>query len=98
MDGSYFFLFPHRINQMISRGGFSCLFIIFKSKNEDLLYKVVVELLQDVSLCQSLSYNAVATMREIWSPRNAASSLIELSNSIIKNCKNSILAGPCSKA
>ncbi|OYP71457.1 hypothetical protein CIK92_08175 [Prevotella sp. P4-67] len=72
--------------------------IIFKSKNEDLLYKVVVELLQDVSLCQSLSYNAVATMREIWSPRNAASSLIELSNSIIKNSKNPILAGPCSKA
>lgn len=72
--------------------------IIFKSKNADSLYKVVVELLQDVSLCQSLSYNAVATMREIWSPRNAASSLIELSNSIIKNSKNPILAGPCSKA
>lgn len=72
--------------------------IIFKSRNIDSLYNEVCELFENTDLCRGLSCNAVATMNEVWSPKNAASSLIKLCNSILENKACPIVYGPCSKA
>ena len=72
--------------------------IIFKSRDLNSLYKEIIPLFEDDKLCMRLSYNAIATMNEVWSPYNAAKSLIRLSRSLINKEASTILNGPCSKA
>lgn len=47
---------------------------------------------------QRLSVNAIKTMRETWSPENAAKNLLTLIDDIKQGRDTSIMYGPCSKA
>lgn len=71
--------------------------IIFKSCNHQSLYNEVKHLFEETDLCSNLSCNAIATMNEVWSPYNAAKSLIRLSRSLINKEACAIPYGPCSK-
>lgn len=71
---------------------------IFKSNNVYNLYCIVKELVSDRVYCESLAREAYNIMRDVWSPENAAQSLLVL----IENLKNGkdtpFNEGPCSKA
>ena len=71
---------------------------IFKSKNLNSLYLTVKELIADRTRCESLARAAYYTMREVWSPENAATCLLELIDNLQNGKATSILEGPCSKA
>lgn len=54
-------------------------------------------LLQNPTKSRSIQINAMKTMRDLWSPQNAAHSLIQLIENI--NCQGFMIKeGPCSKA
>lgn len=71
---------------------------IFKSKDADSLYSAVKSLVVDRNLCEQLAREAYLNMREIWSPENAAKSLLTLINDLQNGKDTSIMEGPCSKA
>ena len=73
--------------------------LVFKSLNEDMLYKNVKDLIDDVALRKQISVNAYHTMRDVWSPRCAANNLIKLCYNLYNGVDyNPIVIGPCSKA
>lgn len=72
--------------------------IMFKSKDINSLYSVVKDIFDSPKRCMTLSNNAIRTIKQVWSPRNAAESLVRLSNDLLKNKACSIQYGPCSKA
>lgn len=71
---------------------------IFKSKNVKSLYGAVKDLVVDRALCEHLAREAYRNMRDIWSPENAAQSLLALINNLQNGKDTSIKEGPCSKA
>ena len=72
--------------------------LVFKSCNLDSLEQSVCFLLDNPKKIMSMSEAALHTMQEVWSPKNAANSLIQLANDLVKNGNSSITEGPCSKA
>lgn len=84
--GSIPFLVNHRYNGLI-----------FRSKNIDSLVENVVWLLQNPEEISRLSKNAYVSMRDIWSPQNAAENLLQFINDLEQGKDSSIKFGPCSK-
>lgn len=71
---------------------------IFTSGSLSSLYASTKELVCDRKKCEDLAIQAYKDMHDIWSPCNAAYSLITFIQSINTGLENPILQGPCSKA
>lgn len=71
--------------------------LIFKSKDLNSLYEKVVSVLDKPDLCATMAEKAYYTMRDVWSPENAAKSLLTLCESLINNNDIAIFEGPCSR-
>lgn len=72
--------------------------VMFKSKDINSLYSVVKDIFDKPKMCMALSNNAIRTIKQVWSPKNAAESLVRLSNDLLNDKACSIQYGPCSKA
>ena len=73
----------------------------FKNPDEsalDALCEKVEWLLDHPSERKQMQQNAVKQMQEVWSPANAAKSLLLLIDDLKKGRESSIKEGPCSKA
>lgn len=70
--------------------------LIFKSQNINSLYNSVVSVLGKPDRCMELAMKAYITMRDIWSPSNAANSLIRLCDDLLNHNDLSVVEGPCS--
>lgn len=64
----------------------------------DSLYEKVVWLLEHPMVRKQMRQNAVKQMQNVWSPKNAAQSLLQLIDDIKNGRDTSIKEGPCSKA
>ena len=71
---------------------------VFKSCDLDSLCNKVEYLLDNDSKRQSIAKNAYYTMRDIWSPQNAAMNFLKLVDDLQNSKGISIEEGPCSKA
>ena len=71
---------------------------IFKSCNVESLSEQVTWLIDNPIERQKIALNGYRTMRDIWSPENAAKNLLQLIDDILNGRKSSISDGPCSKA
>ena len=71
---------------------------IFQSQNIDSLQNKVEYLLNNPLERKRLAYNAYITIKNIWSPENAAQSLLILIRDLMNGTDTSLLDGPCSKA
>ena len=73
--------------------------MIFHSEDIDELEYKVLELIHDKKRRVQMARNAIFTMRNIWSPTNAAKQFLELVEAIQTNNEKLIpLSGPCSRA
>lgn len=72
--------------------------LIFKSEEIDSLYEKVKFLIDNEGERNRMSINGYKSMRDIWSPKNAAQSLILLIENLMQGNDTPILDGPCSKA
>ena len=72
--------------------------LIFKPGDIDEISNKVEHIFKDRNLCRILGENAMKTMYEIWSPSNAALSLLKLIDGINNGTPNIIPNGPCSTA
>lgn len=73
--------------------------LIFKSESLDSLETKVVSLLDSVDYRRTIAMNAIKTMRDVWSPSNAAKQFFALTEALLTN--NNIMIpkiGPCSRA
>ncbi len=64
----------------------------------DSLYEKVISLLENPKKRNQMAVCAYQTMKEIWSPQNAARNLIQLIDDLQNGHKTTIKVGPCSKA
>ena len=72
--------------------------LIFESENLDSFYQQVKNLLDHPDLRKSLSTQAVCTMKEVWSPKNAAKQLLKLVQALQDDNESMIpKSGPCSR-
>ena len=71
---------------------------VFKTEDLDSLENKVEYLLTHSDELKSYSEKAYSTMRDIWSPQNAAKNLIKLIDDLSKGNDTSVKEGPCSKA
>ena len=73
--------------------------MIFQSEDIDELEYKVLELIHDKKRRVQMARNAIFTMRNIWSPANAAKQFMELVEALLTNNDKLIpQTGPCSKA
>ena len=73
--------------------------LIFKSESLDSLETKVVSLLDSVDYRRTIAMNAIKTMRDVWSPKNAAVQFLRLINALKTNDIDLIPSdGPCSLA
>ena len=72
--------------------------MIFKSCDLDSLYEKVKYLLDNPEERQRMAKAGRQRMVELWSPENAAKSLLQLIDDLQQGRYTSILQGPCSKA
>lgn len=72
--------------------------LVFKSNRIDSLYEKVTYLIDNPSRRKEMAIEAYKTMKELWSPHNAALNFIQLSKDLINGHDTSIEIGPCSKA
>lgn len=72
--------------------------MIFKSGNVKDISNKVENLLTNRDLCRRIGDNASRTMQNIWSPANAAASILTLIKGINNGTPDIILSGPCSPA
>ena len=70
--------------------------LIFESENQTSLNNKVESLFRDSSLIKKMSLEAYHTMRDVWSPENAAKNLIQLIADLKTKKQSSIKDGPCS--
>lgn len=71
---------------------------IFESCNLDSLCKKVEWLLDNADKQNKLAINAYHSMRDMWSPKNAAINFLKLVEDLESGREASITEGPCSKA
>lgn len=71
---------------------------IFKSKDMESLYRAVKDLVIDRENCESLTREAYHNMKNVWSPENAARSLLALIDNLQLGKDTPFTEGPCSKA
>jgi glycosyltransferase involved in cell wall biosynthesis len=72
--------------------------LMYKSNNLRSLLKQTEYLINDTTLRNQLTKNAYLTMVNDWNPKNAASRLLQLLQSIIEDKAISFENGPCSAA
>ena len=73
--------------------------VIFKSCDIISLYEKVIYLIDNRADCSKMAIAAYKTMRDVWSPYNAASNFLVLCQSLLKGGNDDpIKNGPCSKA
>jgi glycosyltransferase involved in cell wall biosynthesis len=73
--------------------------LIFKSENLDSLEEKVLELFNNPARIGEISINASKTMKEVWSPKNAAKQFLNLVEALISADEHAIpLSGPCSRS
>lgn len=72
--------------------------MMFNTENIESLYEKMVYLLKHPEERKNMAQRAYYTMREVWSPANAANNLIQLIEDLKQGCETSIVGGPCSKA
>lgn len=72
--------------------------LLFKSQDLDSLCSKVKDLLNNDEFRLTIAHSAVKTMREVWSPQNAARRFVQLAESIMKGKDTEYTDGPCSKA
>lgn len=70
----------------------------FKSGDSCSIYTKVKSLIDNRKLLRQMQKNAINLMQNIWSPTNAARSLLQLINELENGNDTSIIEGPCSKA
>ena len=70
--------------------------LLFRSEDINSLYEKVISLIANPFKRGEMSVLAYKTMKDIWSPRNAALNLIQLSANLLKGHKSFIDKGPCS--
>lgn len=70
--------------------------MIFKSKDIDSLYSQVMKLIKSPELCDEYARNAYYTMKNLWSPENAAKRLLELIQNLQNGKEIIFFDGPCS--
>lgn len=74
--------------------------LVFKSEDLDSLETKVTSLLDNAEYRRTIAMNAIETMREVWSPKNAAKNFLELCEAIENGWRlDSVIDnGPCSMA
>lgn len=72
--------------------------MIFRSGDLDSLYEKVVFLIDHPSERNMMARNAYLTMRDEWSPKQAAMNFLQLSKDLLEGKETLIKEGPCSKA
>lgn len=72
--------------------------LLFESNNIDSLYNRVIWAFDHPKETQTMRLAAMRTMQDIWNPRNAAQSLLNLIDDLQNDKEHSTLEGPCSKA
>lgn len=72
--------------------------LIYKSRSVESLYEKVEFLLRHPDERRKMANRAYSTMRDVWSPRQAAVNLLSLIDNLQKGKDSSIKEGPCSKA
>lgn len=72
--------------------------MVFNSKDMNSLFEKVVYLLNYPEKRNEMALCAYHTMKEIWSPRNAARNLLQLIDDLQNGRETTIKIGPCSKA
>lgn len=72
--------------------------MIFRSCDLDSLYEQVKYLLDNPDVCKQISEAGRESMVKLWSPANAARSLLQLIDDLQNGNDTSITEGPCSKA
>lgn len=72
--------------------------LIFKDRSVDDLTSKLELLFNNPALRDELGNNAFRTMHEVWSPKNAATSLLKLIEGINNGTSDVIPTGPCSPA
>lgn len=72
--------------------------VIFRSECLDSFFEKVEELLLQPEKIKALGTSAIETIRDEWSPKVAASRLMELIEALRQGWEPSIATGPCSKA
>lgn len=71
---------------------------VFESCNLDSLCEKVEWLLDNGNKRKKLAVNAYHSMRDVWSPKNAAMNFLKLVDDLRSGRESSINEGPCSKA
>ena len=71
---------------------------VFKSCDLDSLCEKVEWLLDNTTQRQQIAMNAYKTMRDVWSPQNAAKNFMIFVKDLLDGKEPSIEVGPCSKA
>ena len=72
--------------------------LIFKSENIDSLYEKVMYLIEHPMERKQMAISAYKTMRDVWSPAQAAQNLLQLIEDLKAGNNSNIMEGPCSKA
>lgn len=72
--------------------------MIFKSKDLASLYEKVIWAIEHPKETMTMRKTAVRTILYMWSPENAAKSLLQLIDDLQQGRETSIIVGPCSKA
>lgn len=72
--------------------------LIYRQNSTESFYRCVEGLIQDTTRREDLASQAYRTMKELWSPQNAARNLLMLSESALEGNICEIKEGPCSKA
>ena len=74
--------------------------LIFKSEDLGSLETKVASLLDNVDYRRTIAWNSIKTMREVWSPKNAATNFLKLCEAIEngRRLDSVIDKGPCSMA
>ncbi|WP_320978406.1 glycosyltransferase family 4 protein [Bacteroides sp.] len=70
----------------------------FNLNKENDLYEKVLWLIQHPESRERMSIEAYRTMRNVWSPKNAAENLYRLCEGLLSGDTTTITDGPCSKA
>jgi len=70
--------------------------LVFKSGSVDSLCEKVLYVLDNPERCKDIAKQAYITMRDIWSPANAANCLLQLIEDIKAGRECSLNEGPCS--
>ena len=72
--------------------------LFFYNSNVNSLFEKIIWLVEHPKERRNMGRNAYYSVRDLWSAKNAAVSLVTLIESILKGKESSIKEGPCSKA